>query len=100
MTLPNRKFSEPIPIKSLTPIEMKARRDKGLCYNCDEIYTFGHKCSKLFMLWGEEKEEEVGEEEAREPMEERVGKEEEKFTISHHALTRSMGIQTIKLKGG
>lgn len=28
---------------------MFARRDKGLCYNCDEKYSFGHRCQgKLF----------------------------------------------------
>ncbi|XP_043714700.1 uncharacterized protein LOC122663059 [Telopea speciosissima] len=35
----------------LSPHEMKARRDKGLCYNCDEKFVAGHRCKgKLFML--------------------------------------------------
>lgn len=25
---------------------MAARRKKGLCYNCDEPYIFGHKCKQ------------------------------------------------------
>ena len=32
------------PIKKLTSEEMQARRDKGLCYNCDEKYSRNHKC--------------------------------------------------------
>ncbi|XP_026396141.1 uncharacterized protein LOC113290772 [Papaver somniferum] len=40
------------PIKKLTPVQMQARRDKGLCYNCDVFYKPGHRCKsqQLFML--------------------------------------------------
>ncbi|XP_042963178.1 uncharacterized protein LOC122297221 [Carya illinoinensis] len=51
-----------IPIKRVTPTQMQERREKGLCYYCDEKYHFGHKCTrpKLFLLegLGEEREEE------------------------------------------
>ncbi|OMO73137.1 Retrotransposon gag protein [Corchorus capsularis] len=33
-----------LPIKSLTPTEMQARRAKGLCFNCDDQYKPGHRC--------------------------------------------------------
>ena len=31
---------------------MQARREKGLCYNCDERFRLGHRCKKqqLFVL--------------------------------------------------
>ncbi|WVZ14691.1 hypothetical protein V8G54_012257 [Vigna mungo] len=29
---------------------MQARRDKNLCYNCDERYTRGHRCKLQFLL--------------------------------------------------
>ena len=31
---------------------MQARREKGLCYNCDERFGLGHRCKKqqLFVL--------------------------------------------------
>lgn len=31
---------------------MDTRREKGLDYNCDEVYTFGHQCKTkhLFMF--------------------------------------------------
>uniref|UniRef100_A0A803NWQ8 Uncharacterized protein n=1 Tax=Cannabis sativa TaxID=3483 RepID=A0A803NWQ8_CANSA len=31
-------------VKRLSPIELRERRDKGLCFTCDEKYSFGHKC--------------------------------------------------------
>lgn len=38
----------------LTPAEMKARREKKLCYNCDEKWVRGHRCKgKLFRLSAE-----------------------------------------------
>ncbi|GKC33354.1 transposon ty3-G gag-pol polyprotein [Tanacetum coccineum] len=42
----------PTPIRRLSNTEARARREKGLCYYCDERYTPGHKCSKpqLFMI--------------------------------------------------
>ena len=39
------------PIKRLTPAEIQARRAKGLCYNCDELFKPGHQCrTKPFLL--------------------------------------------------
>lgn len=29
---------------------MAERRARGLCYNCDEPYSVGHQCKKLFWL--------------------------------------------------
>ncbi|GAU26218.1 hypothetical protein TSUD_354400 [Trifolium subterraneum] len=37
-------------IKRLSPDELQARREKGLCYNCDEKYQRGHRCKRLFHL--------------------------------------------------
>ncbi|KAK1386511.1 hypothetical protein POM88_014689 [Heracleum sosnowskyi] len=42
-------------VKRISASEMAKRREKGLCYNCDEVYTFVHKCSKhqLFPMVGD-----------------------------------------------
>ena len=32
------------PIKNLSETEMQTHREKGLCYNCDEKFTRGHRC--------------------------------------------------------
>ena len=44
------------PIKKLSYAEMRSRKEKGLCYNCDETFKPGHKCKQqqLFMLALEE----------------------------------------------
>lgn len=36
--------------RRLSPAEMSDRREKGLCYNCDEVYSRGHRCQRLFHL--------------------------------------------------
>ncbi|KAB5538897.1 hypothetical protein DKX38_016430 [Salix brachista] len=38
--------------KRLSRTEMDERRAKGLCFNCDEVYTRGHQCKRLFWLDG------------------------------------------------
>jgi hypothetical protein len=39
-----------LPIKRLTPAELQARREKNLCYNCDDQYVPGHRCKQTFHL--------------------------------------------------
>ncbi|KAL1147912.1 hypothetical protein V6Z11_A10G089000 [Gossypium hirsutum] len=47
----NGKIGSSAPfIKRLTRIEMAERMAKGLCYNCDESYSMGHKCKRLFWI--------------------------------------------------
>ncbi|CAM8968817.1 unnamed protein product [Rhodiola kirilowii] len=38
-----------LPVKRLTPAEMAARRDRGLCFNCDDQFTPGHRCRPKFL---------------------------------------------------
>lgn len=48
------------PPRLLSPAEMEDKRSKGLCFNCDEKYSYGHVCKKkrqLFCLEVEEPEE-------------------------------------------
>ncbi|MCI04940.1 hypothetical protein A2U01_0025989, partial [Trifolium medium] len=47
---PFKNPPKPPPIKRLTPAELQARREKGLCYNCDEKYIQGHRCKRSFHL--------------------------------------------------
>ncbi|GKB38249.1 retrotransposon gag protein [Tanacetum coccineum] len=42
--------NNPLPIKRFSPTEMAARREKGLCFNYDEVFSPGHRCkSKQFL---------------------------------------------------
>lgn len=38
------------PIKKLTPAKYQSRREKGLCYYCNEHFQVGHKCKCQFIL--------------------------------------------------
>ena len=38
------------PFRRLTSAELLERRRQGLCFNCDEPYTPGHVCPRLFYL--------------------------------------------------
>ena len=38
------------PFRRLTSAELLERRRQGLCFNCDEPYTPGHACPRLFYL--------------------------------------------------
>ncbi|KAH0658001.1 hypothetical protein KY289_026749 [Solanum tuberosum] len=50
-------------VKKLTRPEMEERRLKGLCFNCDEPFTRGHQCKKLFWIdFIDDEEEFVGKE--------------------------------------
>lgn len=53
---PNTSHS--LPIKKLSPAELKERRDKGLCFTCDEKFNFGHKCkNRMLILCGYDEDE-------------------------------------------
>lgn len=48
---PTKPLQKPSPpIKRLSPAELQARRDKNLCYNCDETFHPGHRCRCQFMI--------------------------------------------------
>ena len=48
------KFHKPsslaLPVKRLSPAEIKEKCDKGLCFTCDEKYNFGHKCKNRVLI--------------------------------------------------
>ena len=39
-----------LPIKRLTPAEIQAKRENGLCYSCDEKFNITHCCKNHMML--------------------------------------------------
>ncbi|KAH0642688.1 hypothetical protein KY289_033662 [Solanum tuberosum] len=45
-------------VRKLTRSEMDERGLKGLCFNCDEVFTRGHQCKKLFWIDSIDEEEE------------------------------------------
>uniref|UniRef100_A0A1S3X3P8 Reverse transcriptase domain-containing protein n=1 Tax=Nicotiana tabacum TaxID=4097 RepID=A0A1S3X3P8_TOBAC len=73
-------------IKKLSRAEMAERRAKGLCYNCDELYSIGHQCKKLFWLeLADLDDEEPDHKDAQEP------------EISLYAITGQKNARTMQL---
>ena len=81
----------------LTPQQMDEIRSKGLCFNCDNKYSKGHKCgeNKLFYIDSEEDEEKE-----KETLEEKEQETPEEITptISCNALARITTPQTLKYR--
>lgn len=40
----------PSTVRRMSQAELKERREKGLCYNCNEKFVPGHRCKKLFLI--------------------------------------------------
>nr|GEW84268.1 transposon Ty3-G Gag-Pol polyprotein [Tanacetum cinerariifolium] len=82
----------PKPIRRLSNNEARERREKGLCYYCDDKYTPGHKCNKpqFFMIGdAEETENENPTNDALEMQADEVQGE-----ISFHAISGTILPQT------
>ncbi|CAH9078543.1 unnamed protein product [Cuscuta europaea] len=78
--------------RRLTAEEMKARREKKMCYNCDEKFTPGHRCKALqFMLEVEEGEDAE--------MPENNDTSEEEISVTVHALAGGMDSRTMRVSG-
>ena len=84
------------PPQRLTPQQLYERRAKGLCFNCDNKYSKGHKCGENKLFYIDCEEEEPKEEEA---YQEEVSLEEFNPTIYCHALARIRTPQTLKIEG-
>ena len=91
------------PVKRLSEAEWKAKREKGLCFRCDEKYTIGHRCKnrelQVLMVHDEEMEDE-GWDDERIPKEE-GGYEpgEEVVELSMNSVVGLTAPQTMKLRG-
>jgi len=95
-----------LPIRRISPSQMQERREKGLCYYCDEKYQAGYKCNKprLLVLEGmewEEKEETVEEEllEFQGVQAPGEAEEGELLGISLYALAGTPTPRTMRLMG-
>uniref|UniRef100_A0A2N9GX58 Integrase catalytic domain-containing protein n=1 Tax=Fagus sylvatica TaxID=28930 RepID=A0A2N9GX58_FAGSY len=82
------------PLKRLTPTELKERREKGLCYNCNERFVPGHRCKKLFVIEACSEEEDNDSDMELEELE-----EIETPGISLHAMRGRDGPETMRVAG-
>jgi hypothetical protein len=96
---PSSKTPQPT---RLTPQKLEERKEKGLCFNCDNKYSKGHKCGekKLFHIDCEEEEEQEQEQEpSQDENVEAISSEELTLTISCNALARISTPQTLNIEG-
>ncbi|CAA0822121.1 Unknown protein, partial [Striga hermonthica] len=93
---PSGTFGPPATeVKRLTEEEMARRREKGLCFRCEEMYMPGHRCKQNFLIeFMDSDEEEPVIEEEREVEVEVLNDEAE---ISVHAMAGTKGPRTMKL---
>ncbi|PNY17781.1 Ty3/gypsy retrotransposon protein [Trifolium pratense] len=95
--------------RQLSPTEMNERREKGLCFNCDERFSRTHRCKARFLLFIADEDEELagldpGETDpppAADPLPDVSGLVEEFHSaqLSYHALSGVQSAQTIRVPG-
>lgn len=84
--------SKPLPpIKKMSTAEMQLRRDKGLCYTCDDKFTWNHKCpnKQYFILQMDDEDDDH----SSIPIPEAT---DSSFTPSHHISFNALkGLDTV-----
>ncbi|CAA0833177.1 Unknown protein, partial [Striga hermonthica] len=86
----------PVPeVKRLSPEEIKHRREKGLCFKCDEKFTPGHHCKQAFVIHVMDDEEPESMEDWEQ--EAKIGVPEEEAEISMHAMAGIKGPTKMRL---
>ncbi|XP_027071813.1 uncharacterized protein [Coffea arabica] len=93
--------------KRITPSKLSYRREKGLCFKCDEPYTLGHVCKQAHMnyilvdesvgIGGTQEEQGNDAEEFCDCPEEELSNEN--IEVSIHALAGGTEHKTLKLNG-
>ncbi|KAG8376226.1 hypothetical protein BUALT_Bualt09G0041000 [Buddleja alternifolia] len=99
---PSHTENPPPHRKLLTTSKMRARREKNLCYNCDETFIPGHRCKQrqIYMMMSEEEEllhESLNEMETNNEIEEEIIDED--ITVSLNALSGTTNMNTLRIKG-
>jgi hypothetical protein len=86
---PTKSPAASMPMKRLAWDEMQKRRSQGLCFNCDEKFTPGHKCQRprLLLLEGDEETHLQDDEDF----------EDDEPQISLHALTGWSTAKTMRI---
>jgi len=85
------------PVKRISPAEMQIRREKGLCYTCDEKFTSFHRCpNKQYLLLQMDEDEELEHQLASEEIVDNIIQDHH---LSYNALKGLMGLGTMKFQG-
>lgn len=87
--------TSPMPFRRISSQEAKDRRERGLCFYCDDKFVPGHRCQRpqLFMI------EDLAEEDNTHEEEKPLAQEDSIPEISLHAIAGTNHPQTIRLIG-
>lgn len=101
---PRPQLSRTPSVKNISPAEMQLRRDKGLCFTCDEKFSFSHRCpNRQYLLLQADDEDIVTSEEGLLDSPVDATDEETQNTQDHHlsfnALNGSAGVGTLQFLG-
>ncbi|XP_050915075.1 uncharacterized protein LOC127130039 [Lathyrus oleraceus] len=101
---PRPQLSRTPSVKNISPAEMQLRRDKGLCFTCDEKFSFSHRClNRQYLLLQADDEDIVTSEEGLLDSPVDATDEETQNTQDHHlsfnALNGSGGVGTLRFLG-
>ncbi|CAA0812557.1 Unknown protein, partial [Striga hermonthica] len=92
----NARPSGPV-IRQLSPEEVKRRREKGLCFKCEEKFTPGHQCNQAFVIKVANPNDEEAEVEDEPHQEDEVEAFNGEPKISMHAMAGIRGPRTMRL---
>ncbi|KAA0061363.1 peroxidase 64 [Cucumis melo var. makuwa] len=97
------------PSKPLFDVEFIVKREKGLCFKCDEKYHFGHKCKdmelrelRILVVHDDNVEEEIIEEDCYDPKELNVFEMEGGVNVVELSINSLVGLTnpgTMKVRG-
>lgn len=103
--LPNPKPSSPPqkthPVKHITRAEMQLRREKGICYYCDEKFFINHKCPNrhCFLLQMEDDANDPPPENSEQALLDSASIGDSEHHLSLNALNGSHGMGTMRFQG-
>ncbi|CAA0813637.1 Unknown protein, partial [Striga hermonthica] len=84
-------------VRRLSPEEVKRRREKGLCFKCEERFTPGHQCKQAFVIEVANPDEEGSENEEEPHQDIVVEGPDEEAEISMNAMAGIRGPRTMWL---
>ncbi|KAH6766455.1 hypothetical protein C2S52_017438 [Perilla frutescens var. hirtella] len=97
----NLKATNTLPVRRLTPAQIREKREKGECFNCDQKWSVSHRCPNrsLMILVMEEGEDTLDEEDGQND----EGNEDENIIIkdisSLNSMFGKMAPRSLRLKG-
>ncbi|XP_019455099.1 PREDICTED: uncharacterized protein LOC109356222 [Lupinus angustifolius] len=104
-TIKSNTYQKPAMIKRMSAAEMQIRREKGLCFTCDEKFSFNHKCpNKQYYLLQYDPDDadqpnDLIDPDPPNPLDQTKPNSELYHHLSYNALKGANGLGTMKFTG-